>query len=127
MKRLDLAEVVLTLKASGVDDVKTFRWLEAPDARALERAETLLADLGAIDESTGAITALGTAHAGVSGPSALRAHAARRTGLRLRAGGRPDRRADAGDGICSRAGKERRSTTGAMSYSMASLSRISLC
>ncbi len=59
VKRLDLAEVILTLKASGVDDVKTFRWLEAPDARALERAETLLADLGAIDESTGAITPLG--------------------------------------------------------------------
>ena len=59
VKRLDLAEVILTLKASGVDDVKTFRWLEAPDARAIERAETLLADLGAIDESTGAITALG--------------------------------------------------------------------
>ncbi len=59
MKRLDLAEVVLTLKASGVDDVKTFRWLEPPDARALERAETLLADLGAVDATTGAITALG--------------------------------------------------------------------
>ena len=59
VKRLDLAEVILTLKASGVDDVKTFRWLEAPDARAIERAETLLADFGAIDESTGAITALG--------------------------------------------------------------------
>ena len=32
MKRLDLAEVVLTLKASGVEDVAKFRWLEAPDA-----------------------------------------------------------------------------------------------
>src|SRR5205814_3276244 len=30
IKRLDLAEVVLTLKASGVEDVKTFRWLEPP-------------------------------------------------------------------------------------------------
>ena len=59
VKRLDLAEVILTLKASGVNDVRTFRWLEAPDARALERAETLLTDLGAIDETTGAITALG--------------------------------------------------------------------
>ncbi|MGH7798555.1 MAG: ATP-dependent helicase HrpB [Candidatus Binatia bacterium] len=59
VKRLDLAEVILTLKASGVNDVKTFRWLEAPDARALERAETLLADLGATDELTGGITALG--------------------------------------------------------------------
>src|SRR5205823_7418127 len=42
VKRLDLAEVVLTLKASGVRDVTKFRWLEAPDARALDRAETLL-------------------------------------------------------------------------------------
>jgi ATP-dependent helicase HrpB len=59
VKRLDLAEVVLTLKASGVDDVKAFRWLETPDARALERAETLLVDLDAIDGRTGAITSLG--------------------------------------------------------------------
>ena len=49
VKRLDLSEVVLTLKASGVVDVKNFRWLEAPETRALARAETLLADLGAID------------------------------------------------------------------------------
>src|SRR4029450_3706408 len=59
VKRLDLAEVILTLKASGVTDVRTFRWLEAPDARALERAETLLTDLGAIDDTTGTITILG--------------------------------------------------------------------
>ncbi len=59
VKRLDLSEVILTLKASGVNDVKTFRWLEAPDARALERAETLLTDLGAIDGTMGAITVLG--------------------------------------------------------------------
>ncbi|MCG3150322.1 MAG: hypothetical protein PCFJNLEI_03805 [Verrucomicrobiae bacterium] len=49
IKRLDLAEVVLTLKASGVDDVKAFRWLEPPDPRSLERAEVLLEDLGALD------------------------------------------------------------------------------
>jgi len=59
VKRLDLSEVVLTLKASGVNDLKTFHWLEMPDARALERAETLIADLGAIDDKTGTITALG--------------------------------------------------------------------
>ncbi len=58
IKRLDLAEVVLTLKASGVQDVAAFRWLEAPDARGLERALTLLTDLGALD-AAGAITALG--------------------------------------------------------------------
>lgn len=48
VKRLDLAEVVLTLKASGIDDVFGFPWLEKPDAKALERAERLLADLGAV-------------------------------------------------------------------------------
>ena len=51
VKRLDLAEVVLTLKASGVEDVKKFRWLEAPDMKALERAEILLQDLGALTVS----------------------------------------------------------------------------
>src|ERR1044071_9799721 len=59
VKRLDLAEVILTLKASGVEDVKTFRWLDAPEPLALERAETLLTDLCAIAEQTGAITPLG--------------------------------------------------------------------
>ena len=48
VKRLDLSEVVLTLKASGIDDIGGFPWLEKPDPKALERAETLLADLGAI-------------------------------------------------------------------------------
>ncbi|MFL6540398.1 MAG: ATP-dependent helicase C-terminal domain-containing protein, partial [Chthoniobacterales bacterium] len=57
VKRLDLAEVVLTLKASGVNDVRTFRWLEPPDPRAINRAEQLLDDLGAIDG--GGITPVG--------------------------------------------------------------------
>ncbi len=48
VKRLDLSEVVLTLKASGIDDIANFPWLEKPDPKALERAETLLADLGAV-------------------------------------------------------------------------------
>jgi ATP-dependent helicase HrpB len=59
VKRLDLAEVILTLKASGVKDLRAFRWLEVPETRALERAEMLLTDLEAIDVATGAITALG--------------------------------------------------------------------
>jgi ATP-dependent helicase HrpB len=53
IKRLDLSEVVLTLKASGIDDIAKFPWLEKPDAKALERAEILLADLGAIGSGTG--------------------------------------------------------------------------
>src|SRR6185295_6583782 len=51
VKRLDLSEVVLTLKASGINDVVNFPWLEKPDERALARAETLLADLGALGNS----------------------------------------------------------------------------
>ena len=57
VKRLDLAEVVLTLKASGVEEIGRFRWLEPPDPQALARAEQLLADLGAIDR--GGVTPLG--------------------------------------------------------------------
>jgi ATP-dependent helicase HrpB len=48
IRRLDLSEVVLTLKASGVDDLRKFRWLEKPDEISLTHAEELLEDLGAI-------------------------------------------------------------------------------
>jgi ATP-dependent helicase HrpB len=48
IKRLDLAEVVLTLKAAGVDDLRKFRWLEKPDEISLTHAEELLHDLGAL-------------------------------------------------------------------------------
>ena len=57
IKRLDLSEVVLTLKASGVEDLRTFRWLEKPDEISLTHAEELLTDLGAIHD--GKITAIG--------------------------------------------------------------------
>ncbi len=59
VKRLDLAEVVLTLKASGVDDIAAFRWLEPPEPPALARAEQLLGDLGALSAGDGRITELG--------------------------------------------------------------------
>jgi ATP-dependent helicase HrpB len=48
IKRLDLSEVVLTLKAADVEDLRKFRWLEAPDDQALAHAEELLTDLGAL-------------------------------------------------------------------------------
>ena len=54
IRRLDLSEVVLTLKAAGVDDLRTFRWLEKPDEIALTHAEELLADLGAIKSAPSA-------------------------------------------------------------------------
>jgi ATP-dependent helicase HrpB len=59
IRRLDLAEVVLTLKASGVENVRGFRWLEPPESRSLDRAEQLLRDLGALDYHTGLITDVG--------------------------------------------------------------------
>jgi len=54
VKRLDLSEVVLTLKASGVEDLRKFRWLEPPDEQALAHAEELLTDLGALSTEHGA-------------------------------------------------------------------------
>src|SRR5205085_7286430 len=65
VKRLDLAEVVLMLKAGGITDVAAFRWLEAPDLKSLERAETLLVDLGAIEGRSGT----GVPPVGVGQPS----------------------------------------------------------
>ena len=59
VKRLDLSEVVLTLKASGVDDLSKFDWFERPDLRGLEKAESLLRDLGALAGPAGAITDVG--------------------------------------------------------------------
>ena len=59
VKRLDLSEVVLTLKASGIDDVANFPWLEKPDAVGLVRAENLLADLGALGGERKTITEVG--------------------------------------------------------------------
>jgi ATP-dependent helicase HrpB len=59
VKRLDLAEVVLTLKAAGIDDIYNFPWLEKPEARALERAETLLEDLGALHGPQKTLTEVG--------------------------------------------------------------------
>ncbi|HTL56280.1 MAG TPA: ATP-dependent helicase HrpB [Candidatus Limnocylindrales bacterium] len=59
IKRLDLAEVVLTLKAAGVEDLRKFRWLEPPDAQALAHAEELLSDLGALKGPNHQISAIG--------------------------------------------------------------------
>ena len=55
IRRLDLAEVVLTLKASGVEDLRRFRWLEKPDEISLTHAEELLLDLGALQRRTGVL------------------------------------------------------------------------
>jgi len=41
-----LSEVVLTLKAAGVHDLRKFRWLRKPDEISLTHAEELITDLG---------------------------------------------------------------------------------
>ena len=58
IKRIDPSEILLTLKALGVADLEAFPWLEPPEPRALERALTLLHDLGSLD-AAGAPTPLG--------------------------------------------------------------------
>ncbi|HEY8924354.1 MAG TPA: ATP-dependent helicase C-terminal domain-containing protein [Polyangia bacterium] len=56
--RLDLAEVVLTLRALGVRDVIGFDWLTPPPVEALTIADELLRRLGATDAG-GGLTARG--------------------------------------------------------------------
>jgi ATP-dependent helicase HrpB len=56
--RHDLSEIVLTLKASGINvssepSCNEFQWLEKPDPVSLVRTLTLLADLGAITPLAG--------------------------------------------------------------------------
>ena len=58
IKRVDPSEILLTLKALGVRDIAGYPWLEPPEPKALERALTLLQDLGALDHA-GAPTPLG--------------------------------------------------------------------
>jgi len=59
IKRLDLAEVLLNLKASGVVDLESFHWIEPPDPKSLRRAIELLEDLGALERSSSKITPIG--------------------------------------------------------------------
>jgi len=59
IRRLDLAEVVLTLKQAGVEEIGTFPWLEPPEPKSLARALLLLEDLGALARGSGHITEIG--------------------------------------------------------------------
>ena len=49
VRRLDLAEVLLNLKAAGFNNPNAFRWIEPPDPKALENAVRLLSDLAALE------------------------------------------------------------------------------
>ena len=58
IKRVDLSETILLLLSSGWGEAATFPWYEKPDDKALQRALTVLADLGAVDVQ-GKLTNLG--------------------------------------------------------------------
>jgi len=58
IKRVDLSETILLLLSSGWGDAATFPWYEKPDDKALLRALTVLADLGAVD-TQGKLTPIG--------------------------------------------------------------------
>ena len=59
IRRLDLAEMVLSLKAAGIDDLERFPWFEPPHPASLEKSHQLLADLRAVDCESRNLTALG--------------------------------------------------------------------
>ncbi len=58
IRRVDLCETVLLLRAGGWGDPAAFPWFEPPEPRALARAEATLADLGALGP-VGELTPLG--------------------------------------------------------------------
>ena len=62
IRRVELSETLLLLKAGGVENLETFPWFEKPDAQALEKSLELLYDLGALDAS-GKLTRTGEAMA----------------------------------------------------------------
>jgi ATP-dependent helicase HrpB len=58
IRRLDLSEAVLELRAAGVADPRGFDWFEPPSGEALEAADELLRRLGAVD-ARGGVTEAG--------------------------------------------------------------------
>ncbi len=56
--RIDLAEAILFLKSSGIQDPRSFRWLTPPTETSLAKAEHLLQNLQAISPS-GDLTDIG--------------------------------------------------------------------
>jgi ATP-dependent helicase HrpB len=60
VRRLELSGTLLELRAWGARDLRRFAWLEPPSPAVVERAERLLALLGAVD-AAGALTDTGRA------------------------------------------------------------------
>lgn len=59
VKRLELSEIVLLLKHSGIHDLMHLQWLDQPDPVSVKRALDLLTDLGALRASDGTVTDMG--------------------------------------------------------------------
>lgn len=59
IKRIDLSETLLMLKAAGVDDLNNFNWVEAPLDKSYRRALALLVDLGALTRDRFSLTQRG--------------------------------------------------------------------
>ncbi len=62
--RIDLSEAILLLKASGIQQPETFRWLDPPNESSLQKANQLLHDLHATD-TDGNLTEIGKEMAGL--------------------------------------------------------------
>ncbi len=51
IRRLELSGALLGLKASGIEDLAAFPWIEPPEAKSFARGVELLRDLGALDHA----------------------------------------------------------------------------
>lgn len=69
--RLDLSGVMLELRAWGLQDVHRLEWLDAPPQSAVERAERLLIQLGAVEGEDRALTEIGRRLLTLSAPPRL--------------------------------------------------------
>lgn len=49
IRRMELSGALLTLKASGIDNLEAFPWVEPPEPKSFTRGVQLLRDLGALD------------------------------------------------------------------------------
>lgn len=70
IKRVDLSQAILALKARGVEDVLGFHYIEPPSREAIVRALEHLYALGALDD-TGSITETGSQMSTIPLPPAL--------------------------------------------------------
>jgi ATP-dependent helicase HrpB len=59
IRRMELSEIILLLKHSGIGDPMALKWLDQPDPVSVKRSVDLLTDLGALDVEGGTVTDMG--------------------------------------------------------------------